>query len=66
MATRDELYQKFGPMMTEALARLTLQQINVLRVKAGLAAITAQQFLDALDTELANLEQYEWMTNGDA
>lgn len=61
MATREDLYRKFGPLMIEALMRLVFSEINILRQAAGLQARTVQQGLDALETQLGNLSKYDWM-----
>lgn len=61
MATREDLYRKFGPVLIEALVRLLFTEINILRQAAGLQPRTTQQALDALDTQLSNLSKYDWM-----
>lgn len=65
MATREDLYRQFGPMMIEAVVRLVFSEINILRQQAGLQARTVQQGIDALEAQLANLERYDWMTRQD-
>lgn len=62
MATREELYCKFGPQLLEALAKVLLDEINALRSEAGLAERTGQQLIDAIATKLADTPQYDWMT----
>lgn len=66
MATREDLYRKFGPLLIEALMRLVFSEINILRQTAGLQPRTVQQGIDALEAQLANLAKYDWMTNDDA
>jgi len=63
MATRDELYQKFGPKMVEALALVIMDEINVLREQHSLPARTAGQIVDAIDTKLQNVTNFSWMGN---
>ena len=59
--TRDELYQHFGPLLVEALARIIKDEINILRAEHGLPDRTNQQIMDALDTTLGTLAKYDWM-----
>ena len=55
MATREEIYQKFGPKQIEGLIRLLRKHIP------ELAAFTEQQTIDALDDEIEAIPDYEWM-----
>lgn len=59
--TREELYRKFGPMLVEAIVLIIKDEINVLRVKAGLPERTNQQIITAIDNKLKTLELYDWM-----
>jgi hypothetical protein len=59
--TRDQLYKKFGPIELEAVVRLIFSEINILRVRAGLAERTIQQGIDALESQLSALTKYDWM-----
>ena len=61
MATREELYRKFGPQLIEALAKVVLDEVNALRSNAGLAERTGQQLIDALAGKLEDTPQYDWM-----
>ena len=61
MATREDLYQKFGPQLLEALVKLMLQEINLLRIEAGLTERTSQQLIDALSAKLSETPVYDWM-----
>jgi len=61
MPQRDELLKKFGPILLEAFMLVTLDAINALRVKAGLAPYTKAQVLDEINNHLSNLEPYDWM-----
>jgi len=63
MATRESLYRSFGPQLMEAVVKLMLQEVNVLRVNAGLAERTSQQLLDGLASKLADTDKYDWMSN---
>lgn len=60
--TRDQLYKRFGPLELEAIVRVIFSEINILRVKAGLAERTVQQGIDALETQLNLLTKYDWMS----
>jgi len=61
MSQRDQLFQKFGPILLEAFMLMTLDAINVLRVKAGLTPYTKQKVLDEINNHLSTLEPYDWM-----
>lgn len=58
--TRKELFRKFGPHQFEALVVLLFKQINILRQRAGLAPVTVQDALDALDTEQKASSPIDW------
>lgn len=45
---REEIYNKFGPRMLEAIVRVIADEINELRTNAGLAPRTNEQILQAL------------------
>lgn len=60
MATRDELYKRFGPAALEAVVHVMFSEINILRQRAGLAERTMQQGLDALEAQLDALTKYSW------
>lgn len=62
--SRDELYGKFGPVLLEAIVGITLNEINVLRTAAGLPLRTKQQINDAIENELSQLPEYDWMQDG--
>ena len=59
--TRDEYYQHFGPLLTEALTLCLLDLINEMRAHAGKPTITRQQALNALHAKLDTLAEYDWM-----
>ena len=61
---RSALYQHFGPKLIEAVVRVVRNEINVLRTEAGLPVRTHEQVVQAIETELNQIEDYEWM-NGD-
>jgi hypothetical protein len=59
--TREEIYRHFGPQLLEALALTIKDEINLLRVKAGLPERTTQQLVDTLETKLNQCPKYDWM-----
>ncbi len=61
MAQRDELYQKFGPILLEAQTLVLLEQINILRLNQGMPEITEQDLIDSLNNHIGTLEPYDWM-----
>ena len=64
MATREDLYRKFGPQLIEALVLIIKDEINILRGEAGLPERTNQQIMDAIDNRLTNdVPMYNWMNN---
>jgi len=64
MATREDLYRKFGPQLVEALVLIIRDEINTLRGKVGLPERTNQQIMDAIDNRLTNdVPIYNWMNN---
>lgn len=62
MITRAELYRKFGPILTEALVLIIKDEINILRVKAGLTERTNNQIMTAIDNKLQTLNKHNWMS----
>lgn len=60
--TRDDLYHMYGPMLAEAIALITKDEINILRQQHGLPPRTNQQLLDAIEAKLASLPPYPWLT----
>ncbi|MHA1304368.1 MAG: hypothetical protein ACTSPI_11780 [Candidatus Heimdallarchaeaceae archaeon] len=62
MATREELYRGFGPKLLEAIVLVIRDEINDVRTNAGLSEKTEQNIIDAIDTKLSNLEDYDWQS----
>ena len=60
-ATRAQLYRKFGPMLIEAIVLVIKDEINILRAQHSLAERTNQQLVDAIETKLADVNEYDWM-----
>lgn len=61
MASRDETYRKFGPILTEAICLVLLDEINTLRVNQGMPEITEQDIIDRLNNHILHLQPYDWM-----
>ena len=59
--TRDEAYQRFGPVLLEAVVRKLVDEINILRSEIDLPQRTQQQVIDALTEEYQSLPDYDWM-----
>lgn len=64
MSTRDDTYQKFGPILLEAMVLVLLEQVNILRQNQGMPEITEQDLIDSLNNHLNELQPYDWMTEG--
>lgn len=62
-STREQLYRKFGPQLIEAIVMVIKDEINLLRAQHGLAPRTNQQLINAIDTKLADVNEYNWMQN---
>lgn len=61
MALRDVTYHKFGPLLMEALFDTMLEEVNELRVKAGLQPRTKAYFLGKSNNIQSHLQPYDWM-----
>lgn len=61
MAQRDDTYQKFGPLLMEALTDCLLDEINELRINTGLPLITKDHFLGKSNNTQNHLPPYNWM-----
>lgn len=63
MSLRDELYEKFGPLLLEALIDTMLEEVNFLRTAAGFPVRTKEYFLGRSNNNQNHLESYDWMEN---
>ena len=61
MATRDEIFRKFGPILTEAIMLVLLEEINELRNNQGMPERTEQWIIDSLANHTSELLPYDWM-----
>ena len=59
--TRDELYEKFGPMLIEAIILIIKDEINLLRQQHGLPERTNEQIIQTISNRLDSLSKYNWM-----
>lgn len=62
MTQRDELMQKFGPLLLEAFSRILFDDLNRIRAHVGLPVFTWEQFFAEINNHLSSLEPYDWMT----
>jgi len=58
---KEELYIQFGPMLIDAIVDIIKDEINLLRVEAGLPERTGTQLIDAINAKLESMEKYSWM-----
>ena len=63
MATREDLYKYFGTKLLESVVIVVLSEINILRNEAGLPERSIDQMVNALESEVTNLTDYEWMND---
>jgi len=61
MATRDETFRKFGPILLESACLVIVELQNELRREQGMSEITEQDVLDKLNNHLSELQPYDWM-----
>jgi hypothetical protein len=61
MATREELYRKFGPILVDAVTQVLKDEINILREAVGLPKRTNAQVVDAIAAKLETIPMYDWM-----
>lgn len=58
MATRKELFQRPGPYTHEANFLLTVEQLNLLRKRAGYPEKTVHEWMDLLANHQSHLRPY--------
>lgn len=61
MANRNDTYQKFGPILLEALVWVLLDYQNELRQNQGMPLLTMDDVLLKLENHLDELTPYDWM-----
>jgi len=60
MATREELYKRFGPQLVDAVVQVTLDEINIIRSELGLPLRTGDQVINAISNKLDGIPIYDW------
>ncbi len=61
MVSRDDLYQCFGPKLTEAIVTAVLAEINECRAKGNLPPRTMEQFTNTIKNGNDTIPDYKWM-----
>lgn len=62
MSEREKFLEQFGPKLIEAIVLVTMDEINVLRQKAGLPLRTTGQLLTVMGNKLDSLTDYNSMS----
>lgn len=60
MASRDETFAKFGPMLFEATLEALIERSNEIRRAQNIPEITMQDITDEINTRIDKLEPYDW------
>jgi hypothetical protein len=60
MYNRDELFQKFGPKLFEAMCLILLKEHNKLRDALQMPAISVDEMLQILSNQLDQTPNYSW------
>jgi len=55
--------KQFGPILLEAFSLMVLDEINILRIEAGLSPRTSQQLLNTISNHVTTLPDYDWMND---
>lgn len=61
MATRDTLFQQFGPKLMEAIVKDLFENVKELRRTTGLPERTYEDFLDEIAGRMPTINDYDWM-----
>jgi len=61
MASRDDTFKRFGPILTEAITWVMLDYQNELRREQGMSELTMDDVLLKLENHLSELEPYDWV-----
>lgn len=59
--TRENVFNKFGPKLIEAIVGVMRDEINDLRKNAGLQEKSEQQIFDAIDNKIKGVSDYEFL-----
>lgn len=65
MTERDKLFQKFGPILLEAIVIMMVQETNRLRAQLNMQPVTKEMFFDEINNHLSEIQPYEWMEQED-
>lgn len=60
-AERNNFHGQFNAMLYEAMMKVLLAELNIVRVQAGLAEKTETELTAQIQTELDGLTEYDWM-----
>lgn len=60
MATRDDLFKKFGPQLVEAMFLVLLDEINTLRPGQGQPTISMDDLILNASNHITQLSPYDW------
>lgn len=63
MALRDNIFQQFGPKLTEAFFLALLRELNEVRTSIGKQPLTAEYLLGRLHNDLNHIDDYDWMND---
>lgn len=63
MALRDNVFEKFGPLLQESLLKMWLEELNELRVASGKQPLTMDYILGKVHNNLNHLDDYDWMND---
>jgi hypothetical protein len=61
MATRDDLFHKFGPKLFEAMFMTLLDELNTLRPGQGQPTISMEDLIDSASNHVTTIQDYDWM-----
>lgn len=61
MAKRDELYQKFGPILFEAYCQMILDYQNEIRKELNMPLLTMDDIILKIENKLPEIPRYNWM-----
>lgn len=61
MDKRSEVFEYFGPKLSEALLLLTYREINKLRQNQGMPEITMNDVYNEVLNDVHDLPDYDWM-----
>lgn len=64
MAKRDKLFQKFGPLLLEALVKVLVDEMNLIHPGQGLPDVTYDDVFNKVENHLSHLEPYDWLKEG--